>query len=528
MSVALLIDRAASAMRHVFPVAAVAMLAVSANAQNVPTAWRDFDVAIPKAMADWKVPGLAIAVVKDDSVIFMQGYGVRSVATKEPVTVHTRFGVMSTTKAFTTMLLAMLADSGKLAWDDPAIKYEPRFRLGDPWATREVTLRDLVTHRIGFPDPSYLWYDRGLNLDGILARLPLVPAASSLRSRFAYNNVAYGIAGAIAGRAAGTTWDALLAQRIYAPLGMTESSPDEGGMWKSGVTDVSAPHVVVRDTIRVLKVTAPIVDPVAPAGAMFASIGDMSKWVRFLLDSGRVKGKRLVSAANFRELFTPQQIVPAEEFYPTARLTKPHVTAYGLGWFLEDYRGEWVAMHTGSIDGRSAIVGLLPDKRIGVIVLENVDHAELRHALLYMALDKALDKALGAPKRDWSAEFLPMYRGFADTAAARAKARDAKRVTTTSAPVPLDRYVGTYGDSLYGRITIAMEQGKLVAHSNGVFSDDGGEMEHWQNGTFRIRWRQPLRGEDDVAFDIAQDGTVEALRYPDSPVRLVREAKPTR
>src|SRR5436190_20595242 len=160
-----------------------------------------FDAYVSKAITDWRVPGLAIVVVKDDSVVFIKGYGVRELGKSDPVTVHTRFGNMSTTKAFTAMLVAMLADSGRVAFDDPVTKYEPGVQFSDPYVTREITVRDLLTHRVGFGDPEYLWDNTGLEFSEMARRLRLVPATSSFRSAFEYNNVGYGLAGEIAGRA---------------------------------------------------------------------------------------------------------------------------------------------------------------------------------------------------------------------------------------------------------------------------------------------------------------------------------------
>src|SRR5436309_10743721 len=184
------------------------------------------DPYIAQAMKDWRVPGLAMVVIKDDSVLFIKGYGVRELGKPDPVTVHTRFGNMSTTKAFTAMLVAMLADSGKVSFDDPVTKYEPGVQFADPYVTREITVRDLLTHRVGFGDPDYLWGTSGLDFPAMTRRLRLVPSTSSFRSRFQYNNVTYALAGDVAARAAGTTWQALMRSRIYGPLGMTESYPD--------------------------------------------------------------------------------------------------------------------------------------------------------------------------------------------------------------------------------------------------------------------------------------------------------------
>src|SRR6185295_10309787 len=198
----------------------------AAAQQRPPRPLEGFDAYVANAMMDWRVPGLAIVVVKDDSVVFIKGYGVRELGKPDPVTVHTRFGNMSTTKAFTALLVAMLADSGKLSFDDPVTRYEPGLQLADPYVTRELTVRDLLTHRIGFGDPDYLWDNSGLEFSDMVRRL-----------------------------------------RLVLP---TASFPDARTLQAAGVTDVSAPHGIVRDTVRVLPVDADVVDPIAPAGAAFS------------------------------------------------------------------------------------------------------------------------------------------------------------------------------------------------------------------------------------------------------------------
>ncbi|HEV8382662.1 MAG TPA: serine hydrolase, partial [Gemmatimonadales bacterium] len=420
-----------------------------------------------------------------------------------------RFGNMSTTKAFTALLVAMLADSGKLAFDDPVTKYEPGVQFADPYVTREVTVRDLLTHRVGFPDPDYLWDNSGLEFPEMVRRLRLVPPTSSFRSRFEYNNVGYGLAGDITGRAAGsTTWQALMQNRIYRPLGMSESYPDARTMRAAGVTDVSAPHGIVRDTVRVLPVGPDIVDPVAPAGAAFSTATDMGRWLRFLLDSGRVAGKRLVSAENFAQLFRPQQVLTGV-FYPATELTHPRFQAYGFGWFLRDYRGEFVAYHTGSIEGRSAIVGLIPDRRLGVAIFTNLDHSELRHALMYAVFDRYLGPA--TPTHDWSVEMRALYRGLADSAAARRRAQESKRVANTKPTLSLDRYIGTYADSLYGTATVGLNEGRLTFQAGTA----RGQLEHWQYDVFRVTWPDPFWQPAYISFGMDPDGTVGELRVVD-------------
>ena len=467
------------------------------------------DAYITQGMKDWRVPGLAIVVVQGDSVLFMKGYGVRELGKPDPVTVHTRFGNMSTTKAFTALLVAMLADSGKLALDDPVQEHEPAVQFADPYVTREITVRDLLTHRVGFGDPDYLWGTSGLDFATIAHRLRFVPTQTSFRSRFQYNNVTYALAGDVAARVAGTTWQALLHAKILGPLGMTETVADAAELKAAGITDVTSPHGIVRDTVRVLPAALDGIDDIAPAGSILSTATDMAKWLRFLLDSGRVAGRRLVSPRNFAELFRPQQTVQ-RPFYPTATLTNLHYQAYGLGWILQDYRGEFTAIHTGSIEGRSAIVGLIPSRRAGVAVFTNLDHSELRHALMYTVFDRFIGPS--TPAHDWSAEMRVLYRRLADSSRAAQQAEESKRVANTHPTLPLDRYAGTYADSLFGTATVGLNDGKLTLQAGTA----KGQLEHWQYDVFRVTWPDPFWDASYIAFVIDPDGAVGELRVVDS------------
>jgi CubicO group peptidase (beta-lactamase class C family) len=267
---------------------------------------------------------------------------------------------------------------------------------------------------------------------------------------------------------------------------------------------VSAPHGIVGDHVRVLPVPDTIVDPVAPAGAAFSTATDMAKWLRFLLDSGRVSGRRLVSPEHFAELFRPQQVLSG--MYPATEMMHPHFQAYGLGWFLRDYRGEFVAYHTGSIEGRTAIVGLIPDRRLGVAIFTNLDHSELRHALMYTVFDRYLGPA--TPSHDWSAEMRTLYRGMADSAAARRRAQESKRVIGTHPTLALEKYAGTYADSLYGSAKVGMADGRLSLQ----LGTASGQLEHWQYDVFRVTWPDPFWDPTYVSFGMDADGSVGQLR----------------
>ncbi|HEX2210967.1 MAG TPA: serine hydrolase domain-containing protein, partial [Longimicrobium sp.] len=334
---------------------------------------------VEQGMRDWEIPGLALAVVKDDSVVFARGFGTRTLGRDEPVNEHTSFAIASTTKAFTATAIAMLVDEGKMRWDDPVSLHVPGFQVADPGLSGELTVRDLLTHRTGLPTSDFLWYASGSSTEEILRRMRFMRPFASPRSRYMYNNNAYMVAGLVVQAASGMPWGEFVRRRILEPLGMRGTLTGFAGLDVRG--NVATPHLEVEGTIR--PITYRNFDNIGPAGAMNSSVADVARWIRFQLAGGGWDGRRLVSEAQHREMLTPQFIIPQAQYYPAARLAAPHFTAYGLGWFMQDYRGRKLAMHTGSIDGMSALVAMVPEERLGLVVLINLDHAELRHALMY-------------------------------------------------------------------------------------------------------------------------------------------------
>jgi hypothetical protein len=242
------------------------------------------------------------------------------------------------------------------------------------------------------------------------------------------------------------------------------------------------------------------VDAVAPAGSVWSSVGDMAKWMRFMLDSARVGDRRLLTPATYRELVTPQVIAPVELYAPLS-LVRPHFFTYGLGWFLHDYAGEAVAMHTGSIDGMSALIGLLPERRAGVYVLANLDHAELRHALMY----RVFDLYSGRPARDWSAELLTTY----GRVRARAAGVQPRRVPDTQPSLPLERFAGTYTHPTYGSAEVTLRDSTLRF----AFGHDRvGPLTHWHYDTFQAQWEDVRMQPSLVTFATDGAGGVTGVR----------------
>lgn len=492
------------------PVIAAA-LTHAAHAQGSRDPARELDAYVAKAVKDWNVAGFAIAVVHRGQVVFAKGYGLRDVTRREPVDTQTIFAIASTTKAMTAAALAMLVDEGKLRWDDPVIQHLPGFQMADPYATREVTVRDLLTHRAGLPNADYLWTAGDNSRDEVVRRVRFIQPSYSLRAGYTYHNVMYTVAGEVVEAVSGMSWDDFVQKRIFEPLGMTRSVPT---LEAASTRDNRAePHWAAGDTLRVIRNS--LADGIGPAGSVWSSVADMAKWVRFLLDSGRVNGRPLLRAQTWAELFRPQHIMPGGgQGSPIQRLTRPHFRTYGLGWFQQDYQGRQVDFHTGSLNGMIAMNGLIREEGLGVYMLGNTDHAEVRHALMF----KVFDLWLGLGNRDWSGELLALYKADEARQAAQG-ARGPQRVEGTRPTLELERYTGTFVDSLYGTVRITMEEGALRLHRS---AHQVGVLEHWQYDTFRVRWDDWWRGRSSITFLVGANGSADRLEVGGHTLRRAR------
>ena len=460
-----------------------------------PPPLEEFDAYVQKVVQDWEVPGLTITVVKDGDVVFAKGYGVRTLGTSTPVDIHTLFAIGSTTKAMTAAGIGMLVDEGKLHWDDPVTKHLPSFQLYDPYVTREVTVRDLLTHRAGLGNADFLWYEQENSTREILHRLLYLKPQTSMRSQFIYQNIMYVAAGEVIEAVSGIPWADFIQTRILTPLGMTETIPTAATLAQQ--SNVASPHSKIEGIVRVINNAS--VDSVAAAGAIWSSVNDMSQWMRFLLNGGRTdEGQPLLSDHTLNELFTPQTIVGTGAFYPTAKLTHPHWMTYGLGWFQADYQGWAVDFHTGSIDGMVAIIGLIRDENLGVYVLANLDHAEVRHALMY----RAFDLYGSTPPRDWSIEFKKLYTDRTAEREAERKKIEEERVTGTRPSLPFEHYAGTYADPLYGTVGVTYDGHLRFSYGPKRI----GPLEHWHYDTFRVQWEARWRGSAFVSFSLDRKG----------------------
>jgi CubicO group peptidase (beta-lactamase class C family) len=459
-------------------------------------------------MKSFEVPGLALAVVKDGKVLLAKGYGVRRMGDPAPVDGKTQFGIASNTKVFTATALALLVEEGKLAWDAPVIRYLPGFAMYDPYVTRELTIRDLLVHRsgLGLGAGDLLWwppssYDR----KEIAYRLRFIKPATSFRSAYAYDNVLYGVAGEVIEAVSGKSWEDFVSSRILAKVGMTTSEVRHSAA--GGPGNVAGTHARIEGTVRAI---APFLsDNTNPAGGIMSGAEDMARWVMVQLDSGRTAdGSRLFPTRTTRELWTIVTPIPIGESAPELRELRSNFNGYGLGLGVRDFRGKKMLSHTGGLPGYLSRVTMLPELRLGIVVLTNQESGNAFNVLT----NRILDHFLGATSPDYLGIALRTEAAARARLAAAATLRAATRDSASGPSLALAKYAGTYRDDWYGDITIAEEGNRLVirfSRTPGLV----GDLSHWQHDTFVARWRdRELRADAFVTFALNPDGSIERAR----------------
>ncbi len=473
-------------------------------AQSLDDKLKEIDAYAEKTRQDWNVPGIAIAIVKDDKVVFAKGYGVRELGKSDKVDENTLFAIASNSKAFTTASLAILIDEKKLSWDDKVVKYLPEFQLYNPYVTSELTIRDLVSHRSGLDTFSgdLLWYETTYSADEILRRVRYLKPKSSFRSQFGYQNLMFIAAGKVIERVSGKTWSQFVSERILTPLGMSRTTTSV----KNLKDNYSMPHNESGGKLRVLH--SGNVDGASAAAGLNSSVSDVAKWLRLQLGKGKFEGNQIFSEVQAWQMHQPAVLLPiskaASEFNPTR-----HFNAYGLGWSLWDYHGRKVVSHGGGLDGMISQTAMMPEENLGLVVLTNSETG-----VNTIMQNKIFDTILGVPKRDWSAEIAERTKRGKIAEAEEAKKIEASRVANTKTSLAMKEYAGNYVDQLYGDATVAEENGKLVlrfVQSPNFVAD----LDHWHYDTFQIKWRPSVaynfpRGF--VTFTIDKMGKTDEMK----------------
>ena len=482
-------------LRRIWLVVLVLVTGVaSAQAQSVDLG--KLDAYIEQAVRDWEIPGFAVAIVKDDSLIFARGYGVREHGRDGPVDENTLFAIASTSKAFTAAALGMLVDEDILDWDDPVRKHLPAFELRDPYVTRHVTIRDLLTHRVGVAREDNVWIAAPFERPEIIRRVRHLNQVRGFRAGYDYNNLMYMVAGEVVAAAAGTSWDDFVEARIFEPLGMERTTSRFDVVQTRD--NVSSSHI--RRGKEIVVMDRRDYDALGPAGSIFSSVSEMAQWVRLHLNGGTYEGKRLLEAGTIEEMHTPQVVMRMDSvtrrMFPTQNFA-----AYGLGWRMQDYHGRKIVQHTGSVNYTRTQVGMIPSEGIGYVAIANLSSSSLQTALMY----RVFDTLLGLPETDWSELYLERARRSSGGSSTDTKAAGAEE---RGPSLPLEAYVGTYADSLYGEVTVDLEDGRLVLRYSPDYVAD---LEHWQFDNFRGHWRSTGFGWTNVTFGLDARGRARTL-----------------
>jgi len=478
---------------------------VTPTAPAPPTA-DSLRTLIEQSRAAWDVPGLAVAVVHQGQVVLSAGFGLREQGQPEPVDGGTVFAIASNTKAFTAAAICMLEDDGRLRRDDRVHQHLPWLMLSEQWASADLRIDDLLCHRSGlatFSGDLLLW-GTPYTPEDVLRRMRHLPIRNRFRAEYGYSNLMFLAAGEVIRSASGQTWSEFVRQRILQPLGMQRTALSTSELPRLG--NAATPH----KTSEAGDSPIPWVnwDTMAAAGGVISCADDMSKWLLLQLRRGELEdGGRLFSQAASHRMWSPHTVIPVSEA-SRERIPSTHFRSCGLGWMLADYRGRQTVGHGGGYDGMYSQVLMVPEERLGVVVLTN-SMTGLPQALCMTIVDQFL----GGPTQDWLSEGLKRDRDGRREFAARIAAAVKSKATDTRPSHPLEAYTGAWRCPLYGDASIVEENGRLVLRllPNPELI---AELEHLHYDTFVIRWRKTFAwfAEGTIQFVPDADGIFQDLR----------------
>lgn len=487
--------------RHLL--ACALLLPAWAGAQNAvppPAPLADLDAFVAAQLQRFNTPGVSVAVVKDGQLLLAKGYGLRNLAQQLPMTEHTVQPIASISKSFTVAALATLVRDGQLSWDEPVRSYLPGFRLASDELTNRLTVRDLVTHRSGLPRHDGAWFGSPATREQLVQRLRHFEPSAGLRERFQYNNFMFMTAGYLGGQVAGSSWEQLIDQRLFQPLGMARSS--------TRLADLQAQAEpgsgYVHDDAQQPKPQAyQALDAMGPTGSLNSTAADMARYLLMLTGNGQIDGKTVIQPADLAAMSSPQMVMPFSGRWPELGPRQ-----YGMGFFTGSYRGERYFEHGGDMPGSASALWVFPAQRIGIFVSANVTGSGVRAVLPYAIADRLL----GLPPVDWSTRVHSDWQqGLAAEKAAREQRVD-PQVAGTRPAQPLAAYVGEYEHPGYGRLSIQASGDKerpLRLVYNGMQS----RLAHFHYEVFKVP-DDPLdlMEQTKLQFTSSFEGEVEAVQ----------------
>lgn len=441
---------------------------------------KQLDKYYEKMVTDWGVPSASIGIVKDGKLVYVGAFGTLEQGKDIKPNGNTLYGIASNSKAFTAAIIGMLVQEGKLNWNDKVKKYLPYFEVYDPWVSNNVTIRDLLSHRVGLGTFSgdLIWYKSDFSAEEVVKRSKHLQKTFDFRAGYGYSNVMYIAAGEVIRSVTGKSWSENVKERIFEPLGMNRTVTSPKKLSEKG--NYVTPHALENN----INIPIEWVDweEIGALGGVITSVNDISKWMIFMLNHGINGTDTLLTKSTINMLWTPHSnfVVDHTSKYDQGR----HFSAYGLGWGLGDFNGRLRVSHTGAIDGMITAVTLIPDENLGVVVLTNGMNSPITAATNY-----ALDQFMGTGNKDWSTELLARTKAR-ENADDRISSRIQKRVTNTTPSLPLDKYEGTYMSDIFGKIWIIQKDNKLhlkFEHSEQLSAT----LEHWHYDVWKISWNYP-------------------------------------
>lgn len=478
--------------------AAVLLLVATVHAQ--PSFVKDsLDTYVNTALKEWQIPGVSVCVVKDGKVVLMKGYGVKETGTADKVDENTLFMIGSNSKAFTGTALAILDAEKQVSLDDKVQKWLPDFTLYDPWVAKEANIRDLLCHRLGFEtfQGDFMYFDSDLTVAEVREKMGKLKPLYSFRSKWGYTNSAFLTAGEIIPKVTGKTWAAYVTEKIFQPLGMNHTLALSKEITSS--TNRALAHTVVLGELK--KIPYGNIDNLAPAGSISSSANDLSHWVMAQLDKGKYDGKQVIPAAAIAQTWLPHSILGNGGTI----FNKGHFNLYGLGWFLEEYAGRKIVSHTGGVNGFVTSVTLIPEEKLGIIVLTNTDANSFYEALKWEIMDAYLE----LPYRNYSNVYLQGHRNNEKEMMKQLALKKDTISTNPKTDLPLSAFVGTYLHAIYGKMIITLENGKLKAsfeHHKGRYAD----LEALGGSRFFASFNDPLYGRKVWPFTM-ENGKVKSV-----------------
>jgi len=497
----------------VLRIASICALFIAGACVAAPPA--DLDRYAQRTLQTFNVPGMTVAIVEQGRPSEIRSYGVRKLGEPAKVDEHTLFAIGSTTKAFTTALLAMLVDEGKLTWDTKVADVLPGFKMYDPYVSSEMTVRDIVTHRSGlgpgagdllfFPPTSFTRAE-------IIHKLRFIKPVTSFRSGFAYDNLLYIVAGEVIATIEKSSWEDVVRKRILVPLQMAETTATSA---LPAGANRAWPHARVSTDVRGLGPMSALsevttVDVAAAAGALNSNGAEIARWLELQLNSGQdAKSKtRLFSEAQAREMWTPQTLLPASPPIPRLELARAHFRAYALGWNVSEYRGQMIVSHAGGVPGMVTLFTIVPEKHVAFALFTN---AEEPGALSSMQF-RLLDHYLGLQSPDWITALNETFKERLGKAQEQlAASKEGKVEQGSKGPsLPMEKYAGRYRDAWYGTMTIELAADGMNIRFDYTPSMTG-KLEHVRYDTFRTRWTDRNIEDAYVTFALNPAGSIERV-----------------